>query len=280
MGKKRPHPGAEFLGNDLEGAARKRHRTNRGLKARPKKPVDDSLNGIKKRARAIERLLARDNLKIPANKQNELERELAAHRERIAEARAKKERSKMIQKYHMVRFFERKKAMRLVRQLEKKLAQTTDPDEAAQLKADLHVAQVDIDYARYFPFMEPYVSLYAKPASGEKDAESTAAQYLRSPRPPIWAVIEKIREEGEAALERLQNTRAQDSSSTTVSQQLREHDTTVKHPSPTKGTKKRISSRNISKSKLKSVKVEEEAGRLDDDDESGDSDGGGFFEED
>lgn len=105
MGKKRPHPGAESSGNDVEGAAKKRHRTNRGPKARPKNPADDSFNGIKKRARAIERLLARDNLKIPANKQNELERELAAHKERIAEARAKKERSKMIQKYHMVRFF-------------------------------------------------------------------------------------------------------------------------------------------------------------------------------
>lgn len=170
--------------------------------------------------------------------------------------------------------------MRLVKQLEKKLAQTTDPDEATQLKADLHVAQVDIDYARYFPFMEPYVSLYAKPAPGENDTESTAVQYLRSPRPPMWAVIERIREEGDAALEKLQNRRAQDGSSAAVSQQAREHDATVKRLSPTKGTKKRVSPRNMGKPKLKSVKAEEDAGRVDGDDESGDSDGGGFFEED
>ncbi|GAB1320601.1 rRNA-processing protein efg1 [Madurella fahalii] len=280
MGKKRPHPGAESLGIDFEGVARKRHRTNRGLKARPKKPVDDSLNGIKKRARAIERLLARDNLKIPANKQNELERELAAHRERIAEAQTKKERSKMIQKYHMVRFFERKKAMRLEKQLEKKLAQTTDPDEAAQLKADLHVAQVDIDYARYFPFMEPYISLYAKAASGERDGEGTAAHYLRSPRPPMWAVIEKIREEGDAALEKLQNRQAQDGSSSTASRQPQEGDATAKRLSSTKGTKNGVPPQSIRKPQLGSVKVDEAAGHAGDDDECSDSDGGGFFEED
>jgi hypothetical protein len=66
---------------------------------------EENFGAIRKRARAIERLLARDNLKIPADKQNELERELAAHKQRIAEGKAKKHRSYMIGKYHMVRFF-------------------------------------------------------------------------------------------------------------------------------------------------------------------------------
>ncbi|SPQ22361.1 3813dcfe-cf73-4d13-8564-9e9d4aa4a947 [Thermothielavioides terrestris] len=207
MGKKRPHPDGESAGHSSGDETRKRPRTSRPHKPIPRNQEADkpSLSAIKKRARAIERLLARDNLNIPANKQNELERELAAHKQRIEDARAKKERNKMIKKYHMVRFFERKKATRFAKQLEKKLAQATDPDEIAQLKADLHVAQVDIDYARYFPFLEPYVSLYAGAASGEKDETGKAAQYLRGPRPPMWAVIEKTREEGQAALEKLQN---------------------------------------------------------------------------
>jgi DNA topoisomerase VI subunit B len=105
MGNKRPHPDAESWGHGSEDGTRKRPKTNRPHKPRPK-PVDhDSMTAIKKRARAIERLLARDNLKLPANKQNDLERELAAHKQRIEDFRAKKERSKMIQKYHMVRFF-------------------------------------------------------------------------------------------------------------------------------------------------------------------------------
>jgi hypothetical protein len=105
MGKKRQHADSESSANDHEGIARKRPRPNHRHHARGQKAVDDSLNAIKKRVRDIERLLARENLKLPANKQNDLERELAAHKQRLAEAQAKKARSKMIHKYHMVRFF-------------------------------------------------------------------------------------------------------------------------------------------------------------------------------
>jgi hypothetical protein len=105
MGNKRPHPEEESSGH-FENEARKRMRTNfRPHKARPQAIDLDSMNAVKKRARAIERLLARDTLKLPANKKNDLERELAAHKQRIEDTRAKKDRSSMIGKYHMVRFF-------------------------------------------------------------------------------------------------------------------------------------------------------------------------------
>ncbi len=107
MGNKRPHPDSEPSGQHFEDPGRKRLRTanNRPHRPRPA-PVDlDSLGAIKKRARNIERLLARDNLKLPSHKQRDLERELAAHKGRIEDAHAKKDRGKMIQKYHMVRFF-------------------------------------------------------------------------------------------------------------------------------------------------------------------------------
>lgn len=107
MGKKRkrPHPDGESSGHGAENAARKRPRTQRAHKAKPQPADSDSFHAIKKRARAIGRLLARENTKLPADKQNELERELAAHKQRIADAQSKKDRSKMIGKYHMVRFF-------------------------------------------------------------------------------------------------------------------------------------------------------------------------------
>ena len=112
---------------------------------------------------------------------------------------------------------ERKKAIRIAKKIERKLAQATDPEEIAQLKIDLHKAQVDIDYAIYYPFMEPYISLYAKPAAvdagdkGDEDEDDddkkrdVAAKYLNVERPPMWAIIEKTREEGRQALEKLQN---------------------------------------------------------------------------
>jgi len=109
MGKKRPHSET-----DGEGSAQAHSRSN-GKRPQENKPwakrqkIDfseaESLTAIKKRARALERLLSLHQTKIPADKLNELQRELAAQKRRIAEATAKKQRSKMIGKYHMVRFF-------------------------------------------------------------------------------------------------------------------------------------------------------------------------------
>jgi len=104
MGMKRPHSEAEPSGNQEGG--RPRTAPQKHWSKRQKVDVsEENFGAIKKRARAIERLLARDNLKIPADKQIELERELAAHKQRIAEGKARKHRSYMIGKYHMVRFF-------------------------------------------------------------------------------------------------------------------------------------------------------------------------------
>lgn len=163
----------------------------------------------------------------------------------------------------LTRWTERKKAMRFAKQLEKKLAQATDPEDVAQLKADLHIAQVDIDYAIYFPFMETYVSLYAKPASEEKEEKSAAAHYLHSARPPMWTVIEKTREKGEAALVKLQNRRPQTAG---VSGQPEE-----KEASPQASAKK-----GAKKAKMPAKpKPSKGAGAGENDNESDD---GGFFE--
>ncbi|KAM7223795.1 DUF2361 domain containing protein [Rhypophila decipiens] len=185
-----------------------------GIKRKPKrqKVTDGNMGWIKKRARAIERLFEHDNAKMPAHVRGDLERELAAHKQRIAEDRQRKHRSKMIGKYHMVRFFERKKATRRAKQIKKQLAETTDPEEKARLESDLHVAEVDIDYAIYYPFLERYISLYAAPGKeekGEGKEKKSPIDDLHTPRPPIWSVIEKAREEGKAALEKIQNRQSE-----------------------------------------------------------------------
>lgn len=166
--------------------------------------------------------------------------------------------------------------MRLAKQLEKKLAAATDPEEASQIKADLHIAQVDIDYAIYYPFMEAYVSLYAGSNAGgkgekdEKEDKSKADQYLRTPRPPMWAVIEETREKGKTALERLQNRRPQ--------QQPAEDDASMTKEAK-KGDKKGDKSQNAkTKAKSRGGGAAKETTRASDNDEDSDSDGGGFFE--
>ena len=51
----------------------------------------------------------------------------------------------------MVRFFERKKADRLAKQIETQIELSKDPEETEKLKQDLHVAQIDSLYAKFFP---------------------------------------------------------------------------------------------------------------------------------
>ncbi|KAK2068481.1 hypothetical protein P8C59_003115 [Phyllachora maydis] len=155
-------------------------------------------------------------------------RELAAHWERIHQHEDKKKRAKMISRYHQVRFFERQKADRLVKKLRKQLIEATNSNEISTLKNELHVAEVDADYARHFPLLERYVSLYPQTISGKEqrpgeagdgqdgsgkdpedrfDAQGMAEVALHAPRPPLWATIEKIREEGRGALEKLRDRR-------------------------------------------------------------------------
>ncbi|KAK1980474.1 hypothetical protein LZ30DRAFT_723110 [Colletotrichum cereale] len=197
-------------------ATRKKHRAKEG-----------TTNWNKTRARAIRRLL-QSGKELPSTKRNELEQELEALQERVEEHDFRKRRSNMIQKYHMVRFFERKKAERLLKQLRKKLQQTEDPEEKKRLEAEAHVAEVDVAYARFFPLMERYESMYPnkdkKAEDGEQEQEEgdgdkpeadakpfkqpKALQALHAERPKMWATIEKVLPEGEAALYRLRDRKS------------------------------------------------------------------------
>jgi hypothetical protein len=67
---------------------------------------EGSLEFSKKRARNIERLLQRRK-DLPANVQNDLQRELDSRKSTVSDKSFQKKRSAMISKYHMVRFFGR-----------------------------------------------------------------------------------------------------------------------------------------------------------------------------
>ncbi|KAI9166841.1 rRNA-processing protein EFG1 [Paramyrothecium foliicola] len=192
--------------------ARKRRDDGRGKH----KAKEGSIEWAKKRARNIERLFSR-NQDLPANVRNDLERELAAHKATITDKAFQKRRSAMISKYHMVRFFERKKASRLVKQLRRKLEQASDGADNDALKCELHVAEVDEAYTLYHPHAEPYISLYGASKSEEADDDSeevqktSAAQAaLKAERPPMWSVVEKTMAEGTDALTKLRERRNPD----------------------------------------------------------------------
>ncbi|KAI0123317.1 hypothetical protein BJ170DRAFT_105060 [Xylariales sp. AK1849] len=185
--------------------------TRSNKKGKKVKANPDNMNWVKKRARTLERRF-RTGQNLPADTQNNLERELAHHKQKIEEADEDKKRKQMIQKYHMIRFFERKKADRLAKQIETQLKEmenqrNPDPAEKEKLERDLHTAQIDSLYAKFFPYRERYVSIYAAKdlglsVQGEQQPEtaSTASRALKAERPPLWSQVEKLSKNGVPAL--------------------------------------------------------------------------------
>jgi hypothetical protein len=92
---------SELNGNASGSNAAKRQKNKQGKKtvAPPK-----NLNETKRRARNIERRF-RVAENLPADKRNDLERELAHLKQKIADAEEEKKTKKMITKYHMLRFY-------------------------------------------------------------------------------------------------------------------------------------------------------------------------------
>ncbi|KAF4979385.1 hypothetical protein FDECE_18068 [Fusarium decemcellulare] len=226
MGKKRdfaeagsgsPEPAQESRGRGAfnDAGPSKKRKYNTKTKHRPNEGTSE---WAKKRTRTIERLLKR-NQDLPADVHNNLERELAALRATVSDKAFQKKRSAMISKYHMVRFFERKKAIRLAKQLRKKIDQTESPEDIEELKRDLHVAEVDEAYTQHFPHAEPYISLYTS-GKTEKEADDEKNDYtplkhrglLHTERPPIWSDIEQAMKEGPNALRSLRERRSTDGS--------------------------------------------------------------------
>lgn len=106
-------------------------------------------NKIKKRIRDIERLLAKKRDTLPDTVIIEKERSLQALKYELDQAQLKQKVKKNSKKYHMVRFFERKKAMRRY----KNALKNDDEEETLQRK-------IDLCYVVNFPKSEKYIALY------------------------------------------------------------------------------------------------------------------------
>lgn len=179
---------------------------------------------------------------------------------------------------------EKRKAQRLQKQLRKRLEAATDSDEAAQIKKDIHICEVDISYTVYFPYLEPYISLYPRvdgKSESTDDEKSSAASNLHTERPALWTVVEKAMEEGTPALERLRDRRpkgisaAKDSAESHTknasTKPKRKGPTKREDPFKTHPDRQQHGSERYGRGHAQ----EEEANETD----GSDGDGGGFFED-
>ncbi|EMD90304.1 hypothetical protein COCC4DRAFT_187335 [Bipolaris maydis ATCC 48331] len=223
MSQKRKHAEASESSNSAPKPF-KRHRAfkpgsgHQKPKKRPQVSSDidksTSTHALKSRIRDLKRLLAHvDNVgdhKMSASSRIERERELEAceHelREKLESSREAEYRRKMIGKYHQVRFFDRQKGTRILKKLKKELQGEEDEEKKQVLAQKVHNAEVDVNYAIYYPLMKPYASLYPKSKkdkadsdeSGEGDSDDKSNREVDGPKGDvaIWKTVEEAMAEG------------------------------------------------------------------------------------
>jgi hypothetical protein len=174
-------------------------------KARP-------VNELKTSIRNIKRLLERDvaeksmgeaggkNKPLPPKVRISKERELASAQHELAESVAAEKRSKMIARYHKVRFFDRQKATKRLKRARKAMKEVED-DAARreELAREADECELDVQYAMYYPLDVPYVALYPshKKAEGqEEDSDGKAVEVARQGDAEMRALLKKCVAEG------------------------------------------------------------------------------------
>ena len=125
------------------------------------------VNELKSKARSLKRLLEK-NEALPADVRVDKERALQSVQYELEEAQKAKNKSDMIGRYHKVRFFDRQKATKRLKRASKELQCCENDGEAqAELKKKVEDAEVDVNYAQFYPLDQPYVSLFPRTQAAE-----------------------------------------------------------------------------------------------------------------
>ena len=205
MGSKRSRPQDDgepdtTLPHQERSRPKKRPRQNGPETPHPSTAV----NHLKRKIRDVTRTLERSE-HMPADIRVEKERALAGYRQDLENSEYEKRKQTMIKKYHMVRFFERRKATRRLKRLKALLSKADrEGKEYVDLKRKTHEAEVDLNYTLYCPLAEKYASLYkGKADAGDGDVtlsnDSLISQEsgAMAPRPAMWDTVEQcMKEEG------------------------------------------------------------------------------------
>jgi hypothetical protein len=102
---------------------------------------------------------------------------------------------------------DRQKGTRILKRLKKELPTVEDDSKKTKLQQRIHNAEVDVNYAIYYPLMKPYSSLYPKSknqkADDSEDAEDTGEDVknnteIDGPKGDVgmWRAVERAMEEG------------------------------------------------------------------------------------
>lgn len=171
--------------------------------------------------------MGREDNKLPANVRVNHERELAALKSRLVDTEKEIRRRNMIERYHMVRFFERKRAEKNLRRAERELKgfRESGAEGVEEVEKQVERARVDLNYAMYTPLVWRYCALWPKEKKGKEEddaveeekggggsgdekqavSDKKPAESAVQGDPAMWERVRKATEEGQKALERLRD---------------------------------------------------------------------------
>ena len=182
------------------------------------------------RIHSLKKLLNGTN-SLPMTIRQEKERELAALLLDQEKNRTLEDGRKNLQKYHFVRFIERQKSERNLKRLVRRRDNSDELDDAAktQLERQIHETEVDLNYTKYAPLGEKYISILPNvdkregnlPVTSEgrsmldseeadrkvdfEDESSNLPSFASTRKPPMWYQVEECMLEGQSKLEALRD---------------------------------------------------------------------------
>lgn len=112
----------------------------------------------------------------------------------------------MIGRYHKIRFFDRQKATKRLKKAKKLLAACeNDGEELSLLQTKEHKAEVDLNYALYYPLDQPYTPLFPtrkKPETEQttdhaaEEVSQEAGEIAAQGDGKMWVLVEMCMAEG------------------------------------------------------------------------------------
>ncbi|KAF9529756.1 hypothetical protein CPB83DRAFT_852126 [Crepidotus variabilis] len=158
--------------NHEVSSLKRKHHTNgkhrRQNNVQKASDVTPGIQKIKAALRQTKRLLAKD--KLAANVRVETERRLKALEADLHSAELSKKERTFAVRYHKIKFFERQKVTRKIRQTQRRLEASEQKSERKRLKAELAELRTDLNYILHFPKFKKYISLFPPEIrKGEED---------------------------------------------------------------------------------------------------------------
>ncbi|GAA96066.1 uncharacterized protein L969DRAFT_87218 [Mixia osmundae IAM 14324] len=176
MEDRRPHSQRRHDASTSSFTPQLRQQSHRPANASTTAEMPTGVSKLKSSLRSVKRLLNKEDL--APNVKVENERRLVALEAQLAEAQRNETERNNASRYHKVKFFERQKLTRRIKQSLTAVERATDDDERATAQALLDQYRVDLNYVLHFPKDQKYIGLFPNnvwvPHSGtDTSADST-----------------------------------------------------------------------------------------------------------